>query len=98
MLKIKKADLEAALLQLPDVAEVNVVVDRFRLIGTVVSPRFRGQNEAERQIAVYGHLRLTLGDDFYKDVEFVFTNTPEEQAVVMAQEAKAMAKAAKARA
>jgi acid stress-induced BolA-like protein IbaG/YrbA len=73
-----KAELESALKQLPDVEESNVVVDRFRLIGTVVSARFRGQDQAQRQEAVYRHLRLTLGEDFWDDVEFVFTNTPEE--------------------
>jgi acid stress-induced BolA-like protein IbaG/YrbA len=93
MIRIKKEDLEAALRQLPDVEVVDVIVDRFRLIGTVVSRSFRGQDEAERQIAVYHHLDLTLGDEFYKDVEFVFTNTPEEYAALMAGGRKAKAKA-----
>jgi acid stress-induced BolA-like protein IbaG/YrbA len=64
---------------MPNVEEVRVVGDR-KLIATIVSGSFRHQNEAERQEAVWSFIRSRLGSDELQNVEFIFTNTPEENA------------------
>ena len=64
---------------MPDVDEVTVVGDE-SLVATVVSGSFRGQNEAQRQETVWGYVRKELGSGALQNIEFIFTNTPEENA------------------
>ena len=54
------------------------VVGGLTLVATVVSGSFRDQDEADRQAAVWGYLRDKLGSDGLRNIEFIFTNTPEE--------------------
>jgi acid stress-induced BolA-like protein IbaG/YrbA len=76
-----KEQLQESLEKLPDVEKVSVIEDRRRLIATVVSGAFRDQNEAVRQASVYSHLYRRFGsDDELAIIEFIFTNTPEEEA------------------
>lgn len=74
-----RAQLEQALTTMPHVDVATVVGDQ-SLIATVVSGSFRGQNEAQRQETVWSYLRQQLGADALQNVEFIFTNTPEEDA------------------
>jgi hypothetical protein len=70
-------ELEADLNALPDVHEVSVV-ENGTLIATVVSGSFARQNEAERQAAVWGLLLSRHDPAQLQNVEFVFTNAPDE--------------------
>lgn len=72
-------ELQEVLRAMPDVEEATVEGDR-KLIATVVSGSFRDQNEAERQEVVWGYIRRQLGDDAMQSIEFIFANTPEENA------------------
>ncbi len=72
-------ELEQALTNMPDVAEANVVGEQ-KLIATVISETFRDKNEAERQEVVWDYLRRTLGDAALDNIEFVLTNTQDENA------------------
>jgi acid stress-induced BolA-like protein IbaG/YrbA len=74
-----RAQLEQALTTMPHADSATVVGDQ-SLIATVVSGSFRGQNEAQRQETVWSYLRQQLGADALQNVEFIFTNTPEENA------------------
>ncbi|MGK4006251.1 hypothetical protein WMF31_26770 [Sorangium sp. So ce1036] len=73
-----RAELEQALTTMPNVDEANVVGEQ-SLIATVVSGSFRGQNEAQRQETVWSYLRQQLGSGALQNIEFIFTNTPEEK-------------------
>jgi acid stress-induced BolA-like protein IbaG/YrbA len=64
---------------MPNVDEA-IVVGEQSLIATVVSGSFRNQNEAQRQETVWSYLRQQLGSGALQNVEFIFTNTPEENA------------------
>jgi acid stress-induced BolA-like protein IbaG/YrbA len=77
-----KEQLQEALEKLPDVERVSVIEDRRRLIATVVSGAFRDQNEGVRQRGVRAHLYREFGEseDELAIIEFIFTNTPEEEA------------------
>ncbi|MGK3995897.1 hypothetical protein WMF31_19970 [Sorangium sp. So ce1036] len=74
-----RAELEQALTTMPNVDEANVVGEQ-SLIATVVSGAFRDQNEAQRQETVWSYLRQRLGSGALQNIEFIFTNTPEENA------------------
>lgn len=74
-----RAELEQALTTMPDVDQATVVGEQ-SLIATVVSGSFSEQNEAQRQETVWGYLRRQLGSDALRNIEFIFTNTPEENA------------------
>jgi len=74
-----RAELELALTGMPDIDEATVIGEH-SLIATVVSAGFRGQDEADRQEAVWRYLREQLGSGALQNVEFIFTNTPEENA------------------
>jgi hypothetical protein len=75
-----KEQLQRVLTTMPDIDEVTVVEDR-TLIATVVSGAFRDQDEGERQATVWRYLRRHLGsEDDLANIEFIFTNTPEEMA------------------
>jgi acid stress-induced BolA-like protein IbaG/YrbA len=74
-----QAQLQQTLATMPDVDNVTVVGED-TLIATVVSGSFRGQNEAQRQETVWGHVRKQLGSGALQNIEFIFTNTPEESA------------------
>ncbi|WP_437764098.1 hypothetical protein WMF27_37385 [Sorangium sp. So ce281] len=74
-----RAELEQALTTMPNVDEANVVGEQ-SLIATVVSGSFRDQNEAQRQETVWSYLRQQLGSGALQNIEFIFTNTPEENA------------------
>jgi stress-induced morphogen len=74
-------ELETDLRALPDVREVSVVGNG-TLIATVVSGSFAGQDEAQRQAAVWSLLRDRHRDEPHRlqNVEFIFTNAPGEAA------------------
>jgi acid stress-induced BolA-like protein IbaG/YrbA len=74
-----RAELEQALTTMPNVDAANVVGEQ-SLIATVVSGSFREQNEAQRQETVWSYLRRQLGSGALQNIEFIFTNTPEENA------------------
>jgi acid stress-induced BolA-like protein IbaG/YrbA len=74
-----RSELEQALTTMPNVDEA-IVVGEQSLIATVVSGSFRNQNEAQRQETVWSYLRQQLGSGALQNVEFIFTNTPEENA------------------
>ena len=74
-----RAELEQALTTMPNVDQATVVGEQ-SLIATVVSRSFSEQNEAQRQETVWSYLRRQLGSDALQNIEFIFTNTPEENA------------------
>lgn len=74
-----RAELEQALTEMPAVDEATVVGEQ-NLIATVVSEVFRDQDEAQRQEVVWGYLRARLGSSALQNIEFILTNTPEENA------------------
>ena len=76
-----RIDLERTLSAMPGIDAVTVVGD-YSLIATVVSASFRQQDEALRQENVWRYLNDMLGSSELRNVEFVFTSTPEENAAV----------------
>ncbi|MFS8071294.1 MAG: AMP-binding enzyme [Byssovorax sp.] len=74
-----RTELEQALTTMPNIDEATVVGEQ-SLIATVVSGSFSEQNEAQRQETVWRYLRTQLGSDALRNIEFIFTNTPEENA------------------
>ncbi len=74
-------ELETDLRALPDVREVSVVGNG-TLIATVVSGSFAGQDEAQRQATVWSLLRDRHRDEPQRlqNIEFIFTNAPDEAA------------------
>lgn len=74
-----RAELEQTLTTMPNV-DAAMVIGEHSLIATVVSGSFRDQNEAQRQETVWGYLRRQLGSGALQNIEFIFTNTPEENA------------------
>lgn len=74
-------ELERTLSAMPGIDAVTVVGD-YSLIATVVSASFRQQDEALRQENVWRYLNDMLGSSELRNVEFVFTSTPEENAAV----------------
>lgn len=76
---VTRTELENALKRMPDVDHATVVGEH-SLIATVVSGSFREQDEARRQETVWRYLRAQLGAGALQNVEFIFTNTPEEAA------------------
>lgn len=76
-----RIELERTLSAMPGIDAVTVVGD-YSLIATVVSASFRQQDEALRQENVWRYLNDMLGSSELRNVEFVFTSTPEENAAV----------------
>lgn len=74
-----RAELESILTRLPGVDHATVVGEQ-SLIATVVSDTFRDLNEAERQEAVWKYLRNKLGSSALQNIEFILTNTRDENA------------------
>jgi acid stress-induced BolA-like protein IbaG/YrbA len=75
--------LRNALENLPFVVnDVAVRSDEGRLIGVVVSTQFEGMDEAERQRVVWHHLFQLFDARQLTRIEFVFTNTPQEDAEI----------------
>jgi acid stress-induced BolA-like protein IbaG/YrbA len=74
-----REQLEQTLTKMPDVEKATVVGEH-SLVATVVSGSFQDQNEAVRQERVWGYLRAQLGTDALQNIEFILTNTPEENA------------------
>lgn len=72
-----QTELQQALDEMPNIHRATVV-GGLTLVATVVSGSFRDQDEAVRQATVWGYLRGRLGSDELQNVEFIFTNTPEE--------------------
>lgn len=72
-------ELQHVLSAMPNVENAQVEGDR-NLIATVVSGSFRDQDEAVRQEVVWAYIRTQLGSDALQNIEFIFTNTPEENA------------------
>lgn len=62
-----------------DSPKVEVVGQPPSLIATITSGSFASMDEAARQELVWKHLRTQLGDaSDLEQIEFIFTNTPEE--------------------
>ncbi|HEY5959571.1 MAG TPA: hypothetical protein VIV60_23610 [Polyangiaceae bacterium] len=72
-----KNELESDLRDLPDVRQISVVGNG-TLVATVVAGSFSGQNEAERQEAVWKLLHSRHESHQLQNVEFIFTNAPGE--------------------
>jgi acid stress-induced BolA-like protein IbaG/YrbA len=64
---------------MPEVEEATVVGEQ-SLVATVVSEAFRDQDEAQRQEAVWRYLRNQLGSNALQNIEFILTNTRDENA------------------
>jgi acid stress-induced BolA-like protein IbaG/YrbA len=62
----------------PTDAVITVERDGQGRTARAVSPAFRGQDDALRQSLVRGHLLARLSGYRIRDVEFVFTDAPEE--------------------
>ncbi len=73
-----REELELELRRVPDVREVSIVGNG-RLIATVVSGSFEGRDEGERQAEVWGLLYASHTDDDLRNIEFIFTNAPNER-------------------
>jgi acid stress-induced BolA-like protein IbaG/YrbA len=76
---LTKERLENALREFAGV-EVVKVEGQPRFIATVVSGSFDRQDEAERQEAIWAHLRHQLPEGELPQIEFIFTDTPSERA------------------
>ncbi|GEM_PF-4867041 len=77
----RKRDLEEVLRDL-DYRDLQVRVDMERgrkLFAVVTTPDFDGMNEAERQSEVWGVIYDRLEEEDHQLIEFVFTNTPQEE-------------------
>jgi hypothetical protein len=74
---VTREQLEHDLRSLPDVREVRVMGNG-TLIATVVSGSFDGRDEAERQAAVWTLLRRAHSDVDLQNIEFIFTNAPND--------------------
>jgi acid stress-induced BolA-like protein IbaG/YrbA len=75
-------ELQTVLQALPFETEIAVHAEGRRLVGVVVARIFEGMNEAERQRRVWHHLHERLDDRQLVRVEFVFTNSPAEDAAL----------------
>ena len=76
-----KAKLEEALESL-DLTDCELTVefdDRHRLVAVVTTPDFEGVDEAERQSQVWEVVYDQLDDEEQVLVDFIFTNTPDEE-------------------
>ncbi len=62
--------------------DVRVEGDFGHFVGFLVSPAFRGVDEGTRQARLRRYLLEALTDFERRDVEFVFTSTPEEMAAL----------------
>lgn len=60
-------------------AQVTVTRDGRQWVAVVVSPSFEGQDEGDRQSDVWGLILDNLEPYEQTQVEFIFTNTPDEQ-------------------
>ncbi len=77
---LTREQLEKALAGFPaEVVQIDVV-DAPRFVVTVISRSFEGQDEGERQVRIWKHLRERLPEDDLPRIEFVFTDTPAERA------------------
>ncbi|MFM8441862.1 MAG: hypothetical protein ACKN9W_00795 [Methylococcus sp.] len=74
-----RIELEHALSGMPGIESVTVVGNH-SLIATVVSRSFKDLDEAFRQEEVWKYLREQHKSIELQNVEFIFTNTPEENA------------------
>ena len=81
-------ELERTLSAMPGIDAVTVV-GGLSLIATVVSASFRQQDEAVRQESVWRYLSDTIESSELKNVEFIFTSTPEKYAAVSASSSAA---------
>lgn len=61
-----------------DFGTVEVEEDRGRFIAHVVSSRFEGMDDAERQYQVWDRARQRFGVQASVDIEFMFTYSPTE--------------------
>lgn len=75
---LTKEQLQAGLTRMSEVVQATVIGER-SLIATVVSPEFRQRNEAERQEWVWSYLRRLFPSEDLTNIEFIITNTPEEE-------------------
>lgn len=76
---MNETELRSALDSLPfEVDQVAIQLDGQKLIAVVVSAKFENMDEGERQRLVWQHLQETFSAVQLVQVEFVFTNTPQE--------------------
>ncbi|MFO7566057.1 MAG: hypothetical protein R6X02_25660 [Enhygromyxa sp.] len=78
---MNKEDLEQALrqLELPQL-EVRVIPEGLRFTAVVTTPAFTDMDEADRQRQVWGHLRERFSDRDLIRIEFIFTDSPDDDA------------------
>ncbi|WAS95151.1 hypothetical protein [Nannocystis punicea] len=72
---MKAEELRKALEQL---GTTEVEEDGGRFVAHVVSPRFEGMEDAERQFQVWERVRQQFGLRAGVDIEFIFTYSPSE--------------------
>jgi acid stress-induced BolA-like protein IbaG/YrbA len=72
-------ELRAILLRLEGVHDVQISAEGRKFVAFVQASRFQGMEEGARQVEVWRLLRDALAPDQLDQVEFVFTDTPEER-------------------
>ena len=75
---MKAEELKNALADLG--GSITVDEERGRFIAVVVSPKFEGINQGERQHLVWQRVIDTLSSEDSVAIEFIFTYSPSEQA------------------
>lgn len=63
---------------LSDFGTIEIEEVRGRFVSHVVSPRFEGMDDGERQYQVWERVRQRFGLQASVDIEFVFTYSPSE--------------------
>lgn len=77
---MNKETLEQVLRGLPfGTLKIDVVPDGRRFTAIVTTPDFAQMDESERQRRVWGHLRKHFTDHELIRLEFIFTNSPDEE-------------------
>jgi acid stress-induced BolA-like protein IbaG/YrbA len=78
---MNKDTLEQALRELDfGDLDVRVIPEGLRFTAVVTTPDFTDMDEAERQHQVWAHLRQRFSDHELIRLEFIFTNSPDEDA------------------
>lgn len=72
-------ELKAALERLPAGVSAVRIDGPSPYVAVVTSDAFANLDEADRQRAVWSHLRSEFGDNVFEEIEFIFTDTPDER-------------------
>ncbi len=76
-----REQLEERLREFPGVEPTKVRVEGdYSFVAQILAPQFAGQDEADRQEAVYHFLRERFSEDDMQAIEFIFTNAPGDAA------------------